>query len=57
MKTLRQIYDELVEQHAPGASGEIVTTFSDKGRMHSATLNTMSSGLNPDAMTQCSCWR
>jgi hypothetical protein len=35
MKTLRQIYDELVEQHATNIAGEMVTTFSDKGRMHS----------------------
>jgi hypothetical protein len=35
MKTLRQIYDELVEQHATNLAGEIVTAFSDKGRMHS----------------------
>ena len=35
MKTLRQIYDELVEQHARNIAGEMVTTFSDKGRMHS----------------------
>jgi hypothetical protein len=35
MKTLREIYDDLIEQHAAGAAGEIVTTFSDKGRMHS----------------------
>jgi hypothetical protein len=35
MKTLRQIYDDLIAAHAAGAAGEIVTTFSDKGRMHS----------------------
>jgi len=35
MKTLRQIYTELVEQHAANARGEMVTTFSDKGTMHS----------------------
>lgn len=35
MKTLRQIYDELVDQHARNIAGEMVTTFSDKGREHS----------------------
>jgi hypothetical protein len=35
MKTLRQIYDELAAEYAPGVQGEMVTTFSDKGRMHS----------------------
>ena len=35
MKTLRQIYDELVAEHATNIAGEMVTAFSDKGRMHS----------------------
>lgn len=35
MKTLRQIYDELVAEHAANTQGEMVTTFSDKGTMHS----------------------
>jgi len=35
MKTLREIYELLVAEHAADATGEIVTTFSDKGRMHS----------------------
>jgi hypothetical protein len=34
MKTLRQIYDELAAEHAPNVTGEMVETFSDKGRMH-----------------------
>jgi len=35
MKTLREIYTELVAEHAPGSTGEMVFTFSDKGSMHS----------------------
>ena len=35
MKTLREIYDYLVAEHAANSTGEMVTTFSDKGTMHS----------------------
>jgi hypothetical protein len=35
MKTLREIYDQLVAEHAANTAGEMVTTFSDKGTMHS----------------------
>jgi hypothetical protein len=35
MTTLREIYNSLVSDHAHNASGEMVTTFSDKGTMHS----------------------
>ena len=35
MKTLREIYTELVVAHAVNTTGEMVTTFSDKGTMHS----------------------
>jgi hypothetical protein len=35
MKTLREIYTELVAEHAANTAGEMVTTFSDKGTMHS----------------------
>jgi len=35
MKTLREIYNELVAEHAADSTGEMVTTFSDKGTMHS----------------------
>lgn len=35
MKTLREIYSELVAEHAADSTGEMVTTFSDKGTMHS----------------------
>jgi cephalosporin hydroxylase len=35
MQTLREIYTELVAEHAPGSTGEMVFTFSDKGAMHS----------------------
>lgn len=35
MKTLREIYDELVAEHATNIAGEMVTVFSDKGTMHS----------------------
>jgi hypothetical protein len=35
MTTLRQIYDSLVAEHATNTQGEMVTTFSDKGTMHS----------------------
>lgn len=35
MKTLRQIYTDLVAAHAAGTQGEMVTTFSDKGTQHS----------------------
>jgi len=33
--SLRQIYDSLVAEHAANSTGEMVTTFSDKGTMHS----------------------
>lgn len=35
MTPLRAIYDSLVAEHAANTSGEMVTTFSDKGTMHS----------------------
>lgn len=35
MKTLRQIYDDLIAEHATNTAGEMVTVFSDKGTMHS----------------------
>ena len=35
MKTLRQIYTDLVATHATSIAGEMVTTFTDKGREHS----------------------
>lgn len=35
MKTLRQIYDDLIAEHATNIAGEMVTVFSDKGTMHS----------------------
>ena len=35
MNTLRQIYDDLVRTHASNTAGEMVTTFTDKGREHS----------------------
>jgi len=35
MTPLRAIYDTLVAEHAANTSGEMVTTFSDKGTMHS----------------------
>jgi len=35
MLTLRELYDELIAAHAPATEGEMVTTFSDKGTMHS----------------------
>jgi hypothetical protein len=35
MLTLRKIYTDLVAAHAANCSGEMVTTFSDKGTMHS----------------------
>jgi hypothetical protein len=35
MKTLREIYTHLVATHAANTPGEMVTTFSDKGSMHS----------------------
>jgi hypothetical protein len=35
MKTLREIYTDLVATHAANTPGEMVTTFSDKGSMHS----------------------
>lgn len=35
MTPLRTIYNELVAEHAANTAGEMVTTFSDKGTMHS----------------------
>lgn len=35
MKTLREIYTDLVAAHAANTPGEMVTTFSDKGSQHS----------------------
>ena len=35
MKTLRQIYNDLIAEHATNIAGEMVTSFSDKGTMHS----------------------
>jgi hypothetical protein len=35
MTPLRAIYDTLVAEHAANTEGEMVTTFSDKGTMHS----------------------
>jgi hypothetical protein len=35
MTPLRAIYDTLVAEHAANTTGEMVTTFSDKGTMHS----------------------
>jgi hypothetical protein len=35
MTPLRAIYDTLVAEHAANTPGEMVTTFSDKGTMHS----------------------
>lgn len=35
MTPLRAIYDTLVAEHAANTQGEMVTTFSDKGTMHS----------------------
>jgi len=35
MNTLRQTYDDLVRTHASNTAGEMVTTFTDKGREHS----------------------
>lgn len=35
MKTMREIYTELVAEYAANTAGEMVTTFSDKGTMHS----------------------
>ena len=35
MKTLREIYNRLVAEHAANTAGEMVTVFSDKGTMHS----------------------
>lgn len=35
MTPLRTIYNDLVAEHAANTSGEMVTTFSDKGTMHS----------------------
>lgn len=35
MTPLRAIYDSLVAEHAANTTGEMVTTFSDKGTMHS----------------------
>ena len=35
MTPLRAIYDTLVAEHAANTKGEMVTTFSDKGTMHS----------------------
>lgn len=35
MTPLRTIYNDLVAEHAANTAGEMVTTFSDKGTMHS----------------------